>query len=150
MTDLIKAADALAEEERMERIARTICAEKNAVYGEPPCWKVDGPWPNPDCGDCTCHDLAKAVLSDLNAYRQARENADGVKVKPLVWECEGGWRWKGTPPDGFFASVAKWVWQAPKGGFKHAGTKELFATLEEAKAAAQADYEARIKAALEG
>ncbi|NKX40857.1 hypothetical protein HGG71_05160 [Rhodobacteraceae bacterium R_SAG2] len=86
--------------------------------------------------------------NNRHTYRQARESADGVKVKPLVWECEGGWRWKGTPPDGFFASVAKWVWQAPKGGFKHAGCKDPLATLEEAKAAAQADYEARIKAAL--
>ncbi len=46
-----------------ETIARAICAERCAVYGEPPCYTVeDAPWPNPDCGDCTCHDMADAVL----------------------------------------------------------------------------------------
>ncbi|AUQ74795.1 hypothetical protein [Phaeobacter piscinae] len=133
MTDLIKAADALAEEMRLieEEAKRTIE------------WDEEDPIRMLDWFDTKW-------INALSAYRQARKSAgDGVKVKPLVWECEGGWRWKGTPPDGFFTSVAKWVWQAPKGGFKHAGTKEPFATLEEAKAAAQADYEARIKAALE-
>ncbi|MFV1539424.1 hypothetical protein VWZ88_12730 [Phaeobacter sp. JH20_36] len=124
MTDLIKAAVALAEAVKEQLAYMDMCNDKG--------------------------DLERDMRNALTTFHQARESADGVKVKPLVWECEGGWRWKGTPPDGFFASVAKWVWQAPKGGFKHAGTKELFATLEEAKAAAQADYEARIKAALEG
>ncbi|AUQ64393.1 hypothetical protein [Phaeobacter inhibens] len=133
MTDLIKAADALAEEVeiRLENGCEICNGDCSAA--------------NPPVQSCP----QQRRLQLLTTYRQARESADGVKVKPLVWECEGGWRWKGTPPDGFFTSVAKWVWQAPKGGFKHAGTKEPFATLEEAKAAAQADYEARIKAALE-
>lgn len=84
----------------------------------------------------------------LTAYRSARESAGEVKVKPLVWECEAGWRWKGMPPDGFFPSVAKWVWSDMNGKFKHLGSKDLFSTVEEAKAAAQADYETRIRGAL--
>lgn len=65
--------------ELLERIARTLCAEKNAVYGEPPCWRVEGPWPNPDCGDCTCHDLADAVLSALSPQPPLRTQEDDVK-----------------------------------------------------------------------
>lgn len=88
------------------------------------------------------------VQRALTAYRTARDSAGEVKVRPLVWECEAGWRWKGTPPDGFFSSVAKWVWEAPNGGFKHAGSKEVFTTIDDAKAAAQADYERSIRSAL--
>lgn len=90
------------------------------------------------------------VQRALTAYRAARESAGEVRVKPLVWECEAGWRWKGTPPDGFFSSVAKWVWRLPNGGFKHAGSKDVFTAVEAAKAAAQADYETRIRSALAG
>ncbi len=45
-----------------EEIARALCAEKCAVYGEPPCYTIEGEWPNPHCGDCTCHDMADVVL----------------------------------------------------------------------------------------
>lgn len=93
-------------------------------------------------GYCVSEDC-NAAVEMLSATRTPS------KVKPLVWVCEGGWRWKGVPPDGFFKSVAKWVWEKPSGGFKHAGSVEVFDTIEAAKAAAQVDYESRILSALE-
>ena len=55
--------------DRKTIIARAICAERCAEYGEPPCWKVvdDGSL-SPDCGsedDCSCEQLAVAVEADL-------------------------------------------------------------------------------------
>ena len=95
------------------------------------------------------YDDPECMMAALHAYRTARNEQGEVKVKPLVWECEAGWRWKGVPPDGFFANVAKWVWSDMNGKFKYGGSKELFSTVEEAKRAAQSDYETRIRSALE-
>ncbi|WP_333846922.1 hypothetical protein [Phaeobacter italicus] len=64
MTDLIKAADALAN--RFEMVADDIA----------------------NCRDVEPNAFAASLLA-LTAYRQARESADGVKVKPLVWRDEG-------------------------------------------------------------
>lgn len=55
--------------DRKTIIARAICAERCAEYGEPPCWQVvdDGSL-SPDCGtahECSCEQLAVAVEADL-------------------------------------------------------------------------------------
>ena len=122
-----------------ETIARAICAERCAVYGEPPCYTVeDAPWPNPDCGDCDCHDMADAVLSCLTTQPDP--------VKPLEWQgpyaCNG---------------YRKGNWKAREFSIQREGKNRyrlfknhidrhetVFETLGEAKAAAQADYERRI------
>lgn len=31
--------------------ARALCRERCARRGEPPCWSLPGPWPNPECED---------------------------------------------------------------------------------------------------
>jgi hypothetical protein len=91
-------------------------------------------------------DMARAVD---RAYRQARESADGVKVKPLVWHASHIKPWSGdyhTVPTGYTVRCADengWKWASPLGAFGFQSSPEG------AKAAAQADYEARIKAALD-
>ena len=55
--------------DRTARIARAICAERCAEYGEPPCWQVvdDGSL-SPDCDtahECSCEQLAAAVEAEL-------------------------------------------------------------------------------------
>lgn len=73
-----------------------------------------------------------------------------ARVKPLVWEESLKDRWIGTP-DSKLGDLAFWIFRHHDGTLKHA-TKEgwqFYPTLDAAKAAAQADYEARILAALE-
>jgi hypothetical protein len=54
--------------EAVDRVARAICREKCAFYGEPPCFTLeddDGspvPWPNPHCDEPGCGALALAAL----------------------------------------------------------------------------------------
>lgn len=48
--------------DRIDHIARAICREQCAFYGEPPCWLVDQVWPNPTCEEPGCHALAKAAV----------------------------------------------------------------------------------------
>ncbi len=54
-----------------EKIARAICREKCAFYGDPPCFEMTGdqdeelPWPNPGCDEPGCHALAAAVAEAL-------------------------------------------------------------------------------------
>jgi hypothetical protein len=54
--------------EAVDRVARAICREKCAFYGEPPCFTLeddDGnlvPWPNPHCDEPGCGALAVAAL----------------------------------------------------------------------------------------
>lgn len=52
----------------IDAVARGICAEECAEYGEPPCWSTDGPWPNPECDEPGCQALARATL---DAFRKA-------------------------------------------------------------------------------
>ena len=67
--------------DRKTIIARAICAERCAEYGEPPCWQVvdDGSL-SPDCGaahECSCEQLAVAVEADLTrASLIAREGGE--------------------------------------------------------------------------
>lgn len=83
-------------------------------------------------------DMALAAFSD--------PKAEAVTVKPLVWEVEGGWRHIGKPP-ARFADFCYWVMDQDK-GYMVPTLKKTYPTLEEAKAAAQADYEARILSAI--
>ena len=101
------------------------------------------------------HDAIDSVHDmDVTFDDYAQASADAIlsviaeSVEPLVWECEAGWRWKGSPPKGFFESVCKWVCMDPTCGYKCAGRKERFPSLEEAQSAAQADYNRRILSAL--
>jgi hypothetical protein len=59
----------------IDKIARVICRESCAFYGEPPCFElhhdtlVDGkivplPWPNPNCDEPGCQALAAAVVAE--------------------------------------------------------------------------------------
>lgn len=49
-----------------ETVARAICREQCAYYGDPPCFKVDdAEWPNPNCDEPGCHALADAALAAL-------------------------------------------------------------------------------------
>lgn len=54
-----------------DRLARAICAEQCAFYGEPACHRI-GPWPNPNCNDPGCIALAMAA-----AGAKAREASNG-------------------------------------------------------------------------
>lgn len=53
----------------VERLARAICRETCAFYGDPPCWQMaaDHPdeldWPNRECDEPGCMALAAAAAS---------------------------------------------------------------------------------------
>ena len=98
------------------------------------------------------YEAERAILA-----RAAEVNAEpamtGVRVKPLVWKGMGGGFWRAPAPLFGFIRVEHYsddyqvVWSVP--GFCDTFTPGRFVTEEAAKAAAQADYEARILAALE-
>ena len=46
-----------------DRVARAICREQCAFYGEPPCWLGNREWPNPNCDEPGCNALAAAALA---------------------------------------------------------------------------------------
>lgn len=58
----------MTDADKLDRIARAICAERCAGYGIPSCcdW---GQWPNPNCGTVsegtTCHTIARAALKAM-------------------------------------------------------------------------------------
>jgi hypothetical protein len=72
--------------ERVDRIARAICAEQCAEYGEPPCHKT-GPWPNEGCDEPGCIALATATLTAQAAEiaeltdRAEKAEADAVRIQ---------------------------------------------------------------------
>jgi hypothetical protein len=76
--------------------------------------------------------------------------APGVRVGPLEWEESLKGRWIGTP-DSKLGDLAFWIFRHHDGTLKRAAKEgwQFYPTLEAAKAAAQADYEARIIAALD-
>ena len=70
-----------------DQVARTICRESCAVFGDKPCFELHDPgkatpWPNPHCNKPVCRALTKAVNgvtpvgaffhSDLLVYRKPR------------------------------------------------------------------------------
>lgn len=92
-------------------------------------------------------EAAQAIADALNG--RADTPARAGMVKPLVWASDLHGRWIGEPPVKL-GTLAFWVFGTPSGGFeRHTESgKQLYPTLEAAKAAAQADYAARILAAL--
>jgi hypothetical protein len=144
MTDLIKASYVLTSDSHINEMAMVMFNEWVRVDPDSNVAK------NPASYMANFADMARAVD---RAYRQARESADGVKVKPLVWEAisDTSFRAKAL----MFGNVrvetygAPWVinWSAP--GYCDTLIAGEFDTPEAAKAAAQAYYEARIKAALD-
>lgn len=130
MADLIKAADALAE--AMDRQGDNMAFVINNV-SLPEQWR-----------DKFMMELEQD-RAQLTAYLQARESADGVKVKPLVWVKPPDWKdCDLCSEDGFYEICEGQLLFNPG-----SEVGSLFETLKAAKAAAQADYEARIKAALD-
>ncbi|AHD10044.1 hypothetical protein [Phaeobacter gallaeciensis] len=153
MTDLIKAADALAEcQDAKDLLAACKVDLEKAVVGRTAQSQL-----------MTIHRVLGYVEENLSVihhtlttYRQARESADGVKVKPLVWsedeEHAMGYRENSLTLIGPY-----WVEDHENSGewrtYFDSFAGDVFISgsdsEEDAKAAAQADYEARIKAALE-
>ena len=93
------------------------------------------------------YDDPEGMMAALHAYRTARNEQGEVKVKPLVWcnkECSAirksicGFYQVG------FSHWGKWYLTTP---LKTVG--DQYHSLGSAKRAAQADYETRIRSALE-
>lgn len=53
----------MTEEQTVDVVARAICAEQCAMFGEPPC-HAHG-WPNPNCDEPGCIALAMAACAAL-------------------------------------------------------------------------------------
>lgn len=129
--------------DKLERVARAICAEKCAFMGEPPCYTVEGEWPNPNCQDPGCHAEAQAAIAAI-------EPMDKPRVKPLDWTKKG---YAETPFGKYHVVMEDWsgqddFWFVCFAGKPYGKCGEHGSEVA-AKAAAQADYEARILAALE-
>lgn len=59
------------KDSEVEAVARAICAEKCAVYGEPPCHQVvPDEWPNPNCDEPGCHTYARVAIAALDQARK--------------------------------------------------------------------------------
>lgn len=111
----------------------------------------------PDHAKCICR-LANEAAEEITRLRAALA-AERVKVKPLEWEGDGhwvkgddeGWDEEAITPFGCGYSIE--FGRYGEGDFIVNTTFDTrltgFDTLDEAKAAAQADYERRIMAALE-
>lgn len=71
-----------------DAIARAICREKCAFYGEPPCWTI-GEWPNVYCDEPGCEALAIAAWNtrapDLAAMRAGYDLAAAEAREMGVW-----------------------------------------------------------------
>lgn len=93
--------------------------------------------------------------ASIPAPERSKEEAVRVKVKPLEWEAtedemgRNGWRWRGKPAVGLAYIISVMVHGQLGERYEIASRTGNFASLEEAKAAAQADYEQRILSALE-
>lgn len=86
----------MTSDELRERVARKLCQEKCAFYGEPPCWGLDPseyviePW-NPDtCDEPGCGALADAaiavVLEEAAAVAETNHHPHGCNCE----YCYGG------------------------------------------------------------
>jgi hypothetical protein len=70
----------------VEAIHRAICAESCAYRGEPPCYTLNGAWPNPDCDEPGCEALAKAAASAMPAAPPAPADVASA-LRRLGDEC---------------------------------------------------------------
>lgn len=68
-------ATKLTDDQTIDLVARAICAEQCAVYGEPPCHEFG--WPNPNCDEPGCIALAMAALAGLSALKEQGETHNG-------------------------------------------------------------------------
>lgn len=50
---------------KIERVARAICQERCAFYGEPPCYKLDEWKPGDDCDEPGCRAMAMAAVAAM-------------------------------------------------------------------------------------
>lgn len=70
MIDMGSARGATARAEMAKRIARRVCAERNAMCGEPPCFKIAPDRPL-DCGsdtetdDITCQVIGEMAVEEI-------------------------------------------------------------------------------------
>jgi hypothetical protein len=55
--------------DQIDTVAREICAEQCAEYGEPPCHKT-GPWPNEQCNEPGCMALAQAAIAAMEGCKE--------------------------------------------------------------------------------
>ena len=52
--------------DKVEAVARAICREACAFYGDPPCWRIaPDEWPNHGCDEPGCYALAQAAVASL-------------------------------------------------------------------------------------
>jgi hypothetical protein len=49
-----------------DKVARAICRENCAFYGEPPCWLGGDSWPNDGCDSPGCQALAVAAIAEMD------------------------------------------------------------------------------------
>lgn len=131
-----------------EAIARAMCKKDGADWDAPSCnFTANGEEPEEQREYWL--DKAEAALAALRSAPPV-----GTRVKPLVWEAGGGgndWRsetsigvfavndFDGFPEDTLTTRLSRLD-----------GTHEWFSSADNAKAAAQADYEARILSARDG
>lgn len=52
---------------KLDALARAICAEQCAYYGDPPCHQLDGKFPPSSCDEPGCQALAMAALCVIEA-----------------------------------------------------------------------------------
>lgn len=56
-----------ADDESVERVGKSICAEKCAYMGEPPCWSfTEESWPPPTCDEPGCVAEARAAIGAMH------------------------------------------------------------------------------------
>lgn len=82
-----------------------------------------------------------------------KEGQSNPKIKPLEWDVlHSNYYVKDTNPVGYIAKISEWNMSTTKYvlSFAHSGeiNAKIYDTLEEAKAAAQEDFETRIRGCL--
>lgn len=139
-----------ADDDEREDTAEVILATLSATEGEaePVAWRhPTAGWVSPDRGTIAMHCKKSEAPEPL--YASPPSAPAGVKVKPLEWRHEiiGC----GTPLRQSSWSADRYqIVESPSGKFDlRLGAYAICNTLEEAKAAAQTDYESRIVSALE-
>jgi hypothetical protein len=144
---------AMTDTNAPERIWACYNPEFDATYWSGP----DQPHNEKDhVGIYTRADLFAALEAQIATLTKERDAARAVRVKPLKWwqSSTTTFRHTGHPADPFDVTYFVWrikadrpeLWAWGKDG---AGQEGMSGYIEHAKAAAQADYEARILAALE-
>ena len=58
----------MTRDELVERMARAVCKERCAYFGDPPCWSVVAKWRPNICIGGHCDDIATAALTELEKH----------------------------------------------------------------------------------